>query len=130
MARVKLFYLPYLIRGIAGFYSFFLNLKIIKWKEEICSCRSSFGPSFPNWEITGPYQLLLKMKGRNWFMQELLLVLLFLIGRFQDLTSYHSKWKAEIRSCTSSFGASFPNWEIAGPYQLLLKIILNTAFLN
>ena len=30
IARVKVFYLLYLIRGIAGFYDFFLNLNIIK----------------------------------------------------------------------------------------------------
>ena len=138
------------MRGIPGSYRFTLNLKICKWKTEIDSCRSSFGPPFPNREIKGPYQLLLNMKGRNYFMQELLFVLLFLIWRLQDLTSACpkwqellwfffsklansqdltsscSKWSAEIGSCRSSFGPSFPNWGITGPYQPLLKFICNT----
>ena len=87
MVRGKLFYLPQLIRGIAGSYSFTLNLKNVKWKTEIDSCRSSFGPSFPNREITQPYQLLLNMKDRNWFMKELLFAILLLFWRLQDLTS-------------------------------------------
>ena len=61
LARSKLFYPPYLIRGIAGPYSSTSTLKIIKWKTEIGSCRSSLGPSFPDWEITGPYQFVLKI---------------------------------------------------------------------
>ena len=61
LARVKLFQLPYLRRSIASSYSYILNLKVIKGKTEIVSCRSSFGPPFPNWEITVIYQFLLKI---------------------------------------------------------------------
>ena len=106
MARRKLFYLPHLIRGIAGAYRFFLNLKIIKWKTEIDSCRSSFRPSFPNRDITEPYQLLLNMKDRNWFMKELLFALPFLIWRLQDLTSSCSKWQELLWPFFSKLGDS------------------------
>ena len=50
----------FLIRVIGGSCSFTWNFKIIKWKTEFDSCRSSFFPPFPNSEITGPYQFLLK----------------------------------------------------------------------
>ena len=33
------------------------------WKAKIGSRRSTFGPFFPNWQITRPYKLLLK---NNW----------------------------------------------------------------
>ena len=69
LARGKLFQQPYLIRGIADFYRFTVTLKIFKWKIEIDSCRSSFHPSFPNWEITGPYQLLLKIIWNTAFLR-------------------------------------------------------------
>ena len=68
LAWVKLFSLPYLIRGIAGSYRFTLKLKIIKWNAENRSCRNSFGPSFPNCEIIRPYQLLLKIIWNNTFL--------------------------------------------------------------
>ena len=60
LARCKLYYPPYLIRGIPPSYSFPSNLVIFKGKAEIGLGRSTFGPSFANWEITGPYQFLLK----------------------------------------------------------------------
>ena len=66
---------------------FTLNFKNVKWKTEIDSCRSSFGRSFLNREITQPYQPSLNMKDRNWFMKELLFAILLLIWRLQDLTS-------------------------------------------
>ena len=112
-------------RGIAGSYRFTLNSKIIKGMTEIDSWRSSFHPSFPNREIRELYQLLLKMKDRNWFMKEHLFTVLFLIWRLSDLISSCSKWNTEIGSCRSFFGSSFLNWENTGPDQLLLKIIWN-----
>ena len=54
------------------------------------------------------------------------LVLLFLIRKLQDLTSSCLKVFEILLffgSCRSSFPRSFPNWEITGPCQLLLKII-------
>ena len=48
----------YLIRSIAGSYSFSIYVKIIKPKSEIVSCRRAFGPSFPNSKIRRLYQLL------------------------------------------------------------------------
>ena len=53
LAWIKLFELPYLIGGIVGFYTFTVNLKVIKSNREIGSCSRSFGPSIENWEITG-----------------------------------------------------------------------------
>ena len=47
--------------GIIGSYSCTSNLKVIKWKTEIGSCRSSLWPSCPNLEITGPYHSYLKL---------------------------------------------------------------------
>ena len=61
LARCKPSYSPYLIRDIPGSYSFTSNLVIIKVKAEIGSCRSFFGRSVANSEITGPYQFLLKI---------------------------------------------------------------------
>ena len=60
LARCKLSYSPYLIRGIPVSYSFTSNLVIIEGKAEIVSGRSFFGRSFANSENTGPYQFLLK----------------------------------------------------------------------
>ena len=61
LARSKLLHLPYLIRGIVGSYGSTSNLKVIKWKTDIGSFRSSFGPSFSNWEVPGPYSFLLQI---------------------------------------------------------------------
>ena len=61
LARSKLLHPPYLIRGIAGSYFSTSNLKFFKWKTDIGSCRSSFGPSLSNWKVTGPYSFLLKI---------------------------------------------------------------------
>ena len=60
-ARWKIYYPLYLIRGIPESYSFTSNLVIFKGKAEIGSGINSFGPTFANWGITGPYQFLLKI---------------------------------------------------------------------
>ena len=46
LARGKLFQLPYLRRSIASSYSYILNLKVIKRKTEIGSCRTPLAPLF------------------------------------------------------------------------------------
>ena len=70
-AWVKLFQLPYLIRGIAGSSSFTINLKVIKLKTEISSLRRSFCSSFFYSQITGPYQFLLQIIWNTAFAKEL-----------------------------------------------------------
>ena len=126
LARCKLFYPPYLIRGIPGSYSFTSSLKIIKWKTEIGSCRSSFSPSFRNTSSCSKlFEILLFLNSYTG-----LSVQTTRTSENFTLNLKIIKWKTEIGSCRSSFGPSFPNWEITGPYQLLLKIIWNTAFLR
>ena len=70
-AWVKLFQLPYLIRGIAGSYSLTKNLKVIKLKTEISSLRRSFCHSVLYSQITGPYQFLLQIIENTAFVKEL-----------------------------------------------------------
>ena len=60
LTRSKLFH-PLYHLNISGSYRLTLNLKIIKEDLKIGSCRSSFGPSFLNWEIKRPYQFLLQI---------------------------------------------------------------------
>ena len=135
--------------------SFTINLKLMTSKTEIGSCKNPFGPSFPNWEITGPYQFLpqiiwniycpsqivtpdylfqkqkhLKNLARGKLFQQPYLIRSIADSYRFTLNFKIFKWKTEIDSSRSSFHPSIPNWEITGPYQLLLKIIWNTAFLR
>ena len=52
---------------------------------EIGSCRKFIAPSFLNWEITGPYQFLLRIISNIVFLQ-LLNTYLFLKEYFKNLT--------------------------------------------